>query len=141
MTDSRRAYPFPDKQAKRNVVGGIWIVLAVVVLAGCASRYSGLSVPPQSRFELGGSQSGAFTAALENVGPVAVTVIERARGGAETVRGTVVPGASARLRFAPGSAALVVNAADREAQVDVNLTGDTNLSMGYVAAEAAADAE
>ena len=58
----------------------------------------------------------------------------------KTVRGTVAPGASARLRFAPGSAALVVNAADREARVDVNLTGDTNLSMGYVAAEAAAEA-
>ena len=112
----------------------------MVLLAGCASLQSGLTVPPQSRFELGGSQAGAFTAALENVGPVAVTVVERARGGAETVRGTVAPGASARLRFAPGSAALVVNATDREARVDVNLTGDTNLSMGYVAAEAAAEA-
>ena len=64
----------------------------------------------------------------------------RSRDGRTTPRGTLARGATARLSLAPGSTVVVINRSGEAARLDVRITGDTNLGIGYVAAEAAADA-
>ena len=115
-------------------------VLAALSTSACAQLRSDLRVPPGEQFELDGTDAGAYTVAARNVGPVPVAVVERSRDGRRTPRGTLATGAATRLRLAPGSTVVVVNRSAREARLDVRVTGDTDLGMGYVAAEAAAEA-
>ncbi len=113
------------------------LVLAAVTLAvptvGCQSLTSGLRVPPNETFVLGGD-GPAFSVRATNIGSVAVALVERAANGKETPRGTLAPGATAQARFARGSAALVVNATGREARVDARIQGGdaSSLGMRYV---------
>ncbi len=111
--------------------------LVALSTSACAQLRSDLRVPSGEQFELDGTDAGAYTVAARNVGPVPVAVVERSRDGRRTARGTLATGASTRLRLAPGSTVVVVNRSAREARLDVRVTGDTDLGMGYVAAEAA----
>ena len=81
------------------------------------------------QFELGANRHGAFTARLQNVGDVPVTISERLVDGQRINRGTFQPGDQQTVRFAPGSAVLVDNSSTQSAQLRLVVTGDKNLSM------------
>ena len=92
---------------------------------------SDLFVEPGKQFVLGGSQPGAFKVVARNVGAVPVEFKERPRGGGNVGRATLAPGEVGTLRFAAGSAALLLNPAGQPAHLHLRVTGDTHLSMGY----------
>ncbi|MBC8084237.1 MAG: hypothetical protein H7Z21_13610 [Hymenobacter sp.] len=106
----------------------------LLLAAACwAGIRSGLVIEPGKQFVLGGTQPGAFKVVAHNVGKVPVEFKERPRGGGIFGKATLAPGAKATLRFLAGSSAVLLNPSAQQAKVDLNITGDTQLSMGYEA--------
>lgn len=106
------------------------LVLATVLLATSCNRLGSLTtIQTGKQFELGGNPHGAFTARLQNVGDVPVTITERRIDGQRLDRGKFEPGDQQTVRFAPGSAVLIDNAAGQPAQLHLVITGDKNLRM------------
>jgi hypothetical protein len=94
------------------------------VLAALASRgltlapaglHSHLLIDAGKQFLLGGGQPGAFTMKGQSVGPVPVGVREEPRSGPAIGRGTLAPGATARL----------LNLGAKQAVLKLDVTGDT----------------
>ncbi|QNH60889.1 hypothetical protein [Hymenobacter sediminicola] len=104
------------------------LLLATVCWAGIRS---GLRIEPGKQFVLGGSQLGAFKVEAHNVGKVSVEIKERPRGGGIFGKTTLAPGARGTVRFMAGSSALLLNPSKEEASLNLTITGDTKLSMGY----------
>ncbi|RPD48386.1 hypothetical protein DNI29_07100 [Hymenobacter sediminis] len=93
--------------------------------------HSNLFIEPGKQFVLGGEQPGAFKVEARNVGKVPVEFKERPRGGGIFGRATLAPGQRATLRFLAGSSALLLNPSAQTANLNLHVTGDTRLSMGY----------
>ncbi|SMC00501.1 hypothetical protein SAMN00120144_1255 [Hymenobacter roseosalivarius DSM 11622] len=106
-------------------------MLFVATACWAGDLHSDLYIEPGKQFVLGGSQPGAFRVVARNVGSVPVEIKERPRGGGIFGKATLVPGQKATLRFLPGSSALLLNPSDQKAHLDLHVTGDTKLSMGY----------
>ena len=107
-------------------------VLALALLTGCATLHSGLTVEAGSAFQLGANPHGPYTATVENVGPVSITLrTEGAKEGSEEL----APGSTTRLRVPANTVVYVDNGSERSARLDVRARGDVGLSMGYVASE------
>jgi hypothetical protein len=105
----------------------------VLLSTACwASLTSDLFIEPGKQFALGGGQPGAFKVEARNVGNVPVEIKERPRGGGIFGKTTLAPGARGTLRFMAGSKALLLNPSGvQAAHLNLKVTGDTNLSMGY----------
>ena len=100
---------------------------AVLALGGIHSH---TSIEAGKQFVLGGQQRGAFRVKAINSGPVPISVAERRTDGTLTELGRLEPGQRATLAFAAGSAALVRNLGERQAEIDVVITGDASFKMG-----------
>lgn len=98
---------------------------------GSTKLTSATTIPPGKTFNLGGTENGAFSAWVRNVGSVVVAVSQRQADGRVTALGQLQPGDRQTLTFTAGSTALFVNASSREANLYLELVGDTNLKMGY----------
>lgn len=98
--------------------------------------HSHLLIDAGKQFLLGGGQPGAFTVRGQNVGPVPVDVREEPRSGPAIGRGTLAPGATARLKFAAGATARLINRGTKQAVLELDVTGDTGqLRMTYEPAQ------
>ncbi|SFP97144.1 DoxX family protein [Hymenobacter arizonensis] len=93
--------------------------------------HSDLFIEPGKQFVLGGGQRGAFKVAAINKSKVAIEIKERPLGGGIFGRATLAPGQKGVIRFAAGSTAVLLNPSTSRANLDVKITGDTNLSMTY----------
>ncbi|GAA4359562.1 hypothetical protein GCM10023185_26270 [Hymenobacter saemangeumensis] len=114
------------------MIAALFCLALALPAAAQSNLKSHLLVDAGKQFALGGGQPGSFTVAGRNSGPVPVEVAERPRSGAVVSRGTLAPGQRARLRFAEGSTALVVNRSARQAVLDLTVRGDTRaLQMVY----------
>ena len=100
---------------------------AVLALGGIHSH---TSIKAGQQFVLGGQQRGAFRVAARNSGPVPISVAERRPDGTLTELGRLEPGQRAELTFAAGSAALVRNLGERQAGIDVVISGAASYKMG-----------
>lgn len=103
--------------------------LLLLATACWGNIHSDLFIEPGKQFVLGGEQRGAFKVAARNVGKVAVEINERPAGGTLTRKANLKPGQQATLRFAAGSAAVLVNPTGTKANLDLYITGESGLSM------------
>ncbi len=119
---------------KKRLTTFLALALTSTLLAAPISLHSELFIEAGKLFVLGGGQAGAFTVAGKNVGTVPVEVQERPLSGPTATRGTLAPGQRARLTFAPGSAALLLNPSAENAHLSLDVTGSTRaLGMTYEA--------
>lgn len=84
---------------------------------------------------LGGDQRGAFRVAAKNIGTVPVEIRERPKNGGIFGKAILAPGQRGALRFLAGSTAVLLNPSRTAANMDLTITGDTNLSMTYKPAQ------
>ncbi|MBF9237976.1 DoxX family protein [Hymenobacter sp. BT683] len=133
-----RVWPLSVRKAffRKATIGASAAVLAAVLLAspamaGCAfgSVHSDLIIEPGKQFVLGGDQRGAFKVVARNKGKVAVEIKERPRNGGIFGKITLAPGQQGVVRFAEGSTAVLLNPSASQANLDLKITGDTNLRM------------
>lgn len=115
------------------------LLLVVGGVSSCSPTRSTIGIPAGETFVLGGGQAGAFEAKLLNIGSVSVRVAELTLAGDTVSVSELGPGDDASVRFSAGSAALLINTADREASVQGVIQGNTDdLGMRYVTPDGAA---
>ncbi|WP_051719188.1 DoxX family protein [Hymenobacter sp. IS2118] len=91
---------------------------------------SDLTIEPGKQFSLGGGQRGPFKVVAKNKGTVSVDIKEQLSGGGLISKATLRPGQGGALRFAAGSAAVLLNPSAAIARLDLTVTGDFgNLRM------------
>ncbi len=105
-------------------------LLTCLALLGSCGVTSDLRIETGKQFVLGGSQRGAFRVAARNSGSVPVSVAERRPDGTIEERGRLEPGGRAELAFGAGSAALVRNLGERDAELHCEIKGDASFGMG-----------
>ena len=103
--------------------------------AGINGLRSQVRIDVGKQFELGGGQLLGFRVEADNAGPVAVEIKEKTSDGRIRLKGTLQPGQKTTASFGFGSKAVLVNLGQREAKVDVNISGGSGLSMGYAPAQ------
>ena len=96
-------------------------------------RVSSLRIDAGKTFELGKSGRGDFRVRAKNVGNVPVAVYAVDRDGKRTLIIKVEPEKSADHTFKPNEHAIFVNNANQQARLDVKITGNTDLGVGYAA--------
>ena len=106
------------------------LLLPLGVVLALGGIHSHTSIKAGEQFVLGGQQRGAFRVKARNSGPVPVSVAERRADGTLAELGRLEPGQRAELAFAAGSAALVRNLGERQAEIDVVISGDASFKMG-----------
>jgi len=114
----------------RNFLLILALLLPLGAVLALGDIHSHTSIKVGQQFVLSGQQHGAFRVKARNSGSVPVSVAERRADGALQERGRLEPGQRAELAFAAGSAALVRNLGEREAEIDVVITGDASFGMG-----------
>ena len=116
--------------AMRNFLLTLTLLLSLSAVLALGGIHSHTSIKAGQQFVLGGQQRGAFRVKARNSGPVPLGVAERRADGILQERGRLEPGQRAELAFAAGSAALVRNLGDRQAEIDVVISGDASFGMG-----------
>ena len=131
-------YITPSAGARR--LGHLAALGALVLLvAACGSVTSSTVIDAGQTFVLDGSgeRVQGFSVDLRNSGREAVEVVEAGPGGRMGAPTVVAPGERARASVGPGASLRVRNREGRQARVDLVLTGNTNVGMGYAAPDSA----
>ena len=106
--------------------------------AGINGLRSQVRIDVGKQFELGGGQLLGFRVEADNAGPVAVEIKKKTSDGRIRIKGTLQPGQKTTASFGFGSKAVLVNLGQREAKIDVNISGGAGLGMGYAPAQPSA---
>ena len=115
-------------------------IFACVILlhftAACSSVTSNTIIKPKDSFILGNNQHGAFevklkNVKLKNVSRTALDVYRAPVDGGKHSSQTVQPGEQITAKVESNTALIIENKSDQSASVDLTITGDTGLSMGY----------
>ena len=107
------------------------LVAPLLAAMPAGTIHSNLHIDPGKQFILGGDQRGAFRMAAKNTGTVPVEIRERPKGGGIFGKATLAPGQRGALRFLAGSTAVLLNPSRTAGNMDLTITGDTNLGMTY----------
>jgi hypothetical protein len=119
------------RRSFRPLLSLLGFLLLLATACWARSIHSDLFIEPGKQFVLGGEQQGKFKVAAHNKGKVPVTIKERPRGGGIFGKATLAPGQHTTLAFGARSAAVLLNPSAQQANLDLRITGDTNLSMNY----------
>ena len=110
-------------------------IFACVILlhftAACSSVTSNTIIKPKDSFILGNNQHGAFQVKLKNVSRTDLDVYHAPVDGGKHSSQTVQPGAQITVKVDRNTALIIENKSDQTASVDLYITGDSGLSMGY----------
>lgn len=98
---------------------------AVLALSACGLR-SGLHIQGRTQFDLGHNAHGAYTAQIDNVGSAPIVLVLDGES-----LGELAPGEALKQRVPAQSQLSLVNTTRRHGRLDVQLRGDTGLSMAY----------
>ena len=105
-------------------------IASVLVLISC-SLQSNTIIKPYESFVLGNNQHGRFNVKLTNLSPNAVEVYNAPVGGGKHSFQTVKPNKRLTLKVDKNTALVIDNKSADTANVQLHVTGDVGLSMGY----------
>lgn len=105
------------------------IVLSFLV-ASC-SLTSNTTIKPKDSFILGNNQHGAFKVKLKNVSKNNLDIYQAPIAGGSHSPQKVKPNQSAVVKVDRNTALIIQNQSIDTASVDLKVTGDVGLSMGY----------
>ena len=106
------------------------VIIATLLISSC-SITSTATVDPDKTFVLGEGKHRRFAVDVENVGNVDIAV------DAITLRGTIMqmpvlaPGEKRKITVPKNTRVTFENLGNEQATVQLKVTGDTRLSMGY----------
>jgi hypothetical protein len=108
----------------------ISILTLVILLSSCALN-SNTTIKPNDSFVLGNNEHGSFKVKLKNVSKNELEVYHAPIEGGKHSSQNVKPGESIRIRVDKNTALVIENKSADTASVDLKVTGDIGLSMGY----------
>ena len=112
----------------------ITTLFLAVTIASCSvfgSLNSNTTIKPNESFVLGKNVHGSFKVKLKNVCNHDLKVFMAPIDGGTHSPVIVKPKETVTLKAEHNTALIIENKSDEEASVDLHVTGDTGLSMGY----------
>lgn len=111
-------------------------MLGLLLLFGLSfsscSINSNLYIDGGQQFVLGYNEHKSFNTKIENVGNTTVALAQRLPNGDEVDLGKLEAGQSISTQFSPNCAAILTNTdAEKQAKLQVKVTGDKGLNMEY----------
>jgi hypothetical protein len=107
------------------------IYSAVLFLVSCGTLHSNTTIKPNDSFILGNNKHGSFKVKLENVSTYDIEVYQAPIDGGKHSSQIVKPSAKVTFKVDNNTALYIVNQSPDTASVNLVVTGDTGLSMGY----------
>ncbi|WP_298221162.1 hypothetical protein [Flavobacterium sp.] len=105
-------------------------LLLAILLASC-SLTSNTIIKPNDSFVLGNNEHGSFKVKLKNVSKNNIEVYHAPIAGGKHSSQKVKPNESATVKVDRNTALIINNTSKDTASVDLKVTGDIGLSMGY----------
>jgi hypothetical protein len=108
--------------------------LLAITLTSCSvfgSLTSNTIIKPNESFVLGDNEHGSFTVKLKNVSNHDLKILMAPITGGTYSPIMVQPRETVRVTAEQNTALIIENKSDEDASVDLYVTGDTGLSMGY----------
>lgn len=110
-------------------------LLAIAVLfisfISCGVLHSNTVIKPNDSFILGNNEHGSFQVNLQNASKHDLTVYMAPIAGGKHSSQTIQPSGKVKLKVDPNTALYIVNSSNDTASVNLKVTGDLGLSMGY----------
>ncbi len=99
--------------------------------ASCKTLTSNTKIKPKDSFILGNNQHGPFQVKLKNVSENELFVHRAPVSGGKHSEEKVLPNKQTTVKVESDTALVIENRSNEAASVDLYITGDTGLSMGY----------
>jgi hypothetical protein len=110
-------------------------LFAILLLATSCGVFSSLTsnttIKPNESFVLGNNEHGTFKVKLKNVSNHDLKIIMAPISGGTHSPITVSPNETVTVKAERNTAIIIENKSNDSASVDLYVTGDTGLSMGY----------
>lgn len=106
----------------------------VTLLASChifGRLHSVTTIQPMDSFILGNNEHGSFKVKVKNISSVDLEVYHAPVAGGRHSSQIIKPSQSVKIKVDRNTALNIVNNSKTIADVELNVTGDTGLSMGY----------
>lgn len=116
---------------KKLIIASIALMLFVSSCSVFSSLNSNTVIKPNDSFILGNNEHGSFKVQLKNVSKNDLNVYHAPVGGGRHSGQTVKPNESVTIKVDRNTALVIQNATPDTASVDLKVTGDLGLSMGY----------
>lgn len=107
------------------------ILLSITFLNSCSSLKSNTIIKPKDSFILGNNEHGSFKVALTNVSKNDLEIYYAPIAGGKHSTQIINPNKKINIKIDPNTALYIVNNSMDTASVNLTVTGDTGLSMGY----------
>ena len=107
------------------------IICLTMLLVSCGTLTSNTSIKPNDSFILGNNKHGAFKVKLENVSKNDIEVYKAPIDGGRHSLQVVKPNDKVTVNVDKNTALFIQNKSNDTASVNLKVSGDVNLSMGY----------
>jgi len=118
------------KQNKKHMRTLLCTFGLAVCLASC-SLTSNTTIAPKDSFLLGNNAHGKFKVSITNTSAFAINTYHAPVAGGTHSPQNLAPGAKAKIKVDKNTALVISNPSTDTASVNLKVTGDLGLSMGY----------
>ena len=115
----------------RTIITSLTLILTLASCSVFGSLTSNTIIKPNESFVLGNNQHGTFTVKLKNVSNHDLKILMAPISGGSHSPITVKPNETVKVKADRDTALRIENKSNEQAAVDLYVTGDTGLSMGY----------
>jgi hypothetical protein len=106
-------------------------ILVLIILVSSCALNSNTTIKPNDSFILGNNEHGSFKVKLKNVSKNELEVYHAPIDGGRHSSQLVKPDESVTLKIEQNTALIIANKSNDTSSVDLKVSGDTGLSMGY----------
>ncbi|WP_210463082.1 MULTISPECIES: hypothetical protein [Rufibacter] len=106
-------------------------LIALLGLASCTALNSTTYIKPNNSFVLGNNEHGGFSVNLQNASNTNLSIHQAPINGGKHSTQNVKPNQRASVKVDKNTAVVITNASNDTAAVNLKVTGDLGLSMGY----------
>jgi hypothetical protein len=107
------------------------IILSIAFAMTSCGLTSNTTIKPNDSFVLGNNQHGSFKVKLKNMGAQNLEVYHAPVAGGRHSGQTVQPNQRVTIKVSSNTALVIKNATADTTSVNLKVSGDTGLSMGY----------
>lgn len=109
-------------------------ITLVIITTSCGvfdSLTSNTTIKPNDSFILGNNEHQSFKVHLKNVSKVSLDIYKAPINGGTHSRETIQPNQQVKIEVDKNTALVIENKSNETCNVELKVTGDTGLSMGY----------
>jgi hypothetical protein len=115
----------------KTIITTFFLALTISSCSVFGSLTSNTTISANESFVLGNNEHGTFSVKLKNVSNHDLKIVMAPNTGGTYSPITVKPKETVKVKAQPNTALIIENKSNEEASVDLYVTGDTGLSMGY----------